>query len=174
MAVCCCRIADLVRAQLAEQPRVLDGDHGLRGEVLHQLDLLVGERPDFLAVDADAPISSSSLSIGTDKQRASAAKLDASDANWIPIAIGRSSDVGNVHDLLRCAQPTERRLRWSRQRACARQCSAKCGRRIMQATRRETRRPRRATCCRTWRRKCASRFPAWPGTPAPVRPASWR
>ncbi len=27
-------------AQLVEQPRVLDGDDGLRGEVLHQLDLL--------------------------------------------------------------------------------------------------------------------------------------
>ncbi len=40
VAVCCC--SDL--AQLVEQPRVLDGDDGLRGEVLHQLDLLVGER----------------------------------------------------------------------------------------------------------------------------------
>ena len=30
-------------AQLVEQARVLDGDDGLRGEVLHQLDLLVGE-----------------------------------------------------------------------------------------------------------------------------------
>ena len=40
-------------AQLVEQPRVLDGDHGLRGEVLHQLDLLVGERAHLLAVDDD-------------------------------------------------------------------------------------------------------------------------
>ena len=40
-------------AQFAEQPRVLDGDDGLRGEVLHQLDLFVGERPHLLAIDAD-------------------------------------------------------------------------------------------------------------------------
>ena len=32
-----------------EQPRVLDGDDSLGGEVLHQLDLLVGERADLLA-----------------------------------------------------------------------------------------------------------------------------
>ena len=30
-------------AQLVEQPRILDGDDGLRGEVRHKLDLLVGE-----------------------------------------------------------------------------------------------------------------------------------
>ena len=40
-------------AQLVEQPRVLDGDDGLGGEVRDQLDLLVGERPNFLAVDDD-------------------------------------------------------------------------------------------------------------------------
>ena len=49
VAVCCC--SDF--AQLVEQPRVLDGDDGLRGEVLHQLDLLVGERANLLAVDDD-------------------------------------------------------------------------------------------------------------------------
>ena len=32
-------------AQLVEQPRVLDGDDGLSGEVRDQRDLLVGERP---------------------------------------------------------------------------------------------------------------------------------
>ena len=40
-------------AQFVEQPRVLDGDDGLGGEVLHQLDLLVGERPHLLAIDDD-------------------------------------------------------------------------------------------------------------------------
>ena len=37
-------------AQFLEQPRVLDGDDGLLGEVLDQRDLLVGERPHLLAV----------------------------------------------------------------------------------------------------------------------------
>ena len=49
VAVCCCSGF----AQLVEQPRVLDGDHGLGGEILDQLDLLVGEREHLLPVDAD-------------------------------------------------------------------------------------------------------------------------
>ena len=49
VAVCCCSDC----AQLVEQPRVLDGDDGLAGEILDQLDLLVGERSDLLAVDTD-------------------------------------------------------------------------------------------------------------------------
>jgi hypothetical protein len=32
--------------QFSQQPRVLDGDHGLRSEVGHELDLLVVERTD--------------------------------------------------------------------------------------------------------------------------------
>ena len=52
-------------AQLVEQPGVLDGDDRLAGEVLHQLDLLVGERANLLAVDGNTPISSSPSSIGT-------------------------------------------------------------------------------------------------------------
>ena len=40
-------------AQLVEQPRVLDRDHGLMREVGDQRDLLLGERAHLLAVDAD-------------------------------------------------------------------------------------------------------------------------
>ena len=40
-------------AQLVEQPRVLDGDHRLVGEVREQLNLLVGERTHFLTIDGD-------------------------------------------------------------------------------------------------------------------------
>ena len=39
-------------AGLGDQPRVLHRDHRLRREILQQRDLLVGKRPDFLAVDA--------------------------------------------------------------------------------------------------------------------------
>ena len=38
-------------ARLGDQPRVLHRDDRLRREVLQQRDLLVGERPDFLAVE---------------------------------------------------------------------------------------------------------------------------
>ena len=43
VAVCCSN--DL--AQFVKQPRILDGDNGLCSEVLHQLDLLVGERDEL-------------------------------------------------------------------------------------------------------------------------------
>ena len=41
-------------AQLVEQPRVLDRDDGLGGEVLYQFDLLVGERPHLLPIDGES------------------------------------------------------------------------------------------------------------------------
>jgi hypothetical protein len=40
--------------QLVEQPRVLDGDDGLCGEIPEQLDLSVGERQHFLPIDSNA------------------------------------------------------------------------------------------------------------------------
>ncbi|MFY9600972.1 MAG: hypothetical protein WAR02_12120 [Pseudolabrys sp.] len=36
--------------QFAQQACVLDGDNGLGREVLHKVDLLVGERPHLLAI----------------------------------------------------------------------------------------------------------------------------
>src|SRR6516164_6296333 len=39
--------------KLVEQARILDGDDGLFREIAYQLDLLVGERPHLLAIDAD-------------------------------------------------------------------------------------------------------------------------
>ncbi len=45
VAVCCSSDCSVISAltQLVEQPRILDGDDGLGGEVVNQLDLLVGE-----------------------------------------------------------------------------------------------------------------------------------
>ena len=53
--------------QFVEQPRVLDGDDRLGGEVLDQLDLLIGEGSNFLAVNVNAADQFSSFSIGTPK-----------------------------------------------------------------------------------------------------------
>ena len=47
VAVCCS--SEL--AQLVEQPRVLDGDHRLRGKIRDQRDLFVGKWLHFPAVD---------------------------------------------------------------------------------------------------------------------------
>ena len=51
VAVCCSNeLGEVGRAlaQLLQQSRILDGDDGLGGEILYQLDLLVGEWPYFL------------------------------------------------------------------------------------------------------------------------------
>ena len=50
VAVCCC---NKISTQLVQQPRVLDGDDGLSGEIFDQVDLLIRERPHLLAIDAD-------------------------------------------------------------------------------------------------------------------------
>ena len=54
-------------ARLGDQPRVLHRDHRLRREILQQRDLLVGERPHFLAVNAIMPEQRSSLRSGTER-----------------------------------------------------------------------------------------------------------
>ena len=41
--------------QLVEQPGVLDGDDGLRGEALDQFNLFIRERPDFLTKEIKGP-----------------------------------------------------------------------------------------------------------------------
>ena len=47
------RLSQIIRAltQFLEQPRILNGDHSLLGKILDQRDLLVGERPNLLAID---------------------------------------------------------------------------------------------------------------------------
>ena len=49
VAVCCS--SDF--AQLVQQPRILDGDDRLGGEILQQRNLLVGERPYLLTIYGD-------------------------------------------------------------------------------------------------------------------------
>ena len=83
VAVCCCSDSlKLVRARLhlVEQAHVLDGDHRLVGEGRDQLDLLVGERPDLLAVDDD----------GADRARLPEHR-NARDASATAAQLGRSA-----------------------------------------------------------------------------------
>ena len=47
VAVCCCKRF----AQFVEEPRILDGDDGLGGETVNELDLFLGERPNLGAID---------------------------------------------------------------------------------------------------------------------------
>ena len=61
-AVCCCRdsLRSLVRClNFVEQPHILDGDHGLVGEGLQQLNVMVGERARLARVTLMMPIGTS-------------------------------------------------------------------------------------------------------------------
>ena len=87
-------------AQLVEQARVLDGDDGLRGEVLDQLDLFIGERANLLAVDPDYPYHFVVLDHRDADQGACAGKLDGGGAHPIRVS-ERGFDVGNLDRSLR-------------------------------------------------------------------------
>ncbi len=98
------RLGEIVGAlaQLVEQPRVLDGDDGLRGEVLHQLDLLVGEGLNLLAVDGDHADQFVILEHRHRKHGADAADLNAGDRKLIAAAIGFvGPQVGDLDRLAR-------------------------------------------------------------------------
>src|SRR5262245_1701172 len=56
---CCLIVQDVLefastRLLSLEEPRVLDGDHGLCGKILDQLDLPVGKQPHLLAYDRES------------------------------------------------------------------------------------------------------------------------
>src|SRR6185312_7358235 len=75
-------------AQLVQQPRVLDGDDGLRGEGLHQLDLLVGEGTHLLAEYGDEADQFVPLEHWHSQHRASAGKIYKFDVGFIALEVG--------------------------------------------------------------------------------------
>ena len=87
-------------AQFVEQPRVLDGDDGLSGEVRHQLDLLVGERPYLLAIDDDGPEHLAFFQHRNRDHRADAGDIDCGYRQGIAVEIGPGrTQVGNLDRL---------------------------------------------------------------------------
>ena len=67
--------------QFVQQARVLDGDDGLRGEVLYQLDLFVRKGMHLLAVDRNRSNERILLKHWHNKKRTAASKLDHGDGN---------------------------------------------------------------------------------------------
>ena len=97
-------------AQFGEQADVLDGDHGLGGEGLEELDLLVGEALGLAAHGTMTPIGSPSRSIGTASSvRAAAPAAPGRGAAYS----GSLGDVGDMDDCGRAARvrPTRRSRR---------------------------------------------------------------
>ena len=87
--------------QFVEQPRVLDGDDGLGGEVRDQRDLLVGEGANFLAVDGERRRSARrSLSIGTIRSvRTPPSSTPLSGCQIASVNVsGSAGNVGNLYE----------------------------------------------------------------------------
>src|SRR5262249_31737265 len=86
--------------QLIKQPSVLNCDDRLGGEILHQVDLLIGERQYFLAIDIDRSDQFIFLEHWDENDRTSAAEIgDRNNSRiafevWLPFA-----KVFNMYDL---------------------------------------------------------------------------
>src|SRR5215472_9444746 len=84
-------------SQLVQQPGIFDSDNRLRGEVLHQLNLLVGERADLLTVDSDRTDQLILLEHRYDQNGASAGYLGQGNRRWLAFDVGLlQSEVGDV------------------------------------------------------------------------------
>src|SRR3974390_1080799 len=97
------RLAQIIGAwaQFVEQPRVLDGDHGLGGEILQQLDLLVGEGAHLLAVDGDGADQFVFLEHWYGENGASTSLLDQANRPRLAFDVALlHPEVGNVLQLL--------------------------------------------------------------------------
>ena len=98
-------------AELSEQAGVLDSDNGLAGEVLDQLDLLVGERAHLLAVNSDCTDDLVILEHGNCEETARPGSFDEVDHSRIAVDIrllGR--EIGNVDNLFGSGDPAERHV----------------------------------------------------------------
>ena len=106
-------LAEIVGAltELLEQPRILDGDDRLGGEVLDQLDLLVGERPDLLTLDVDGADQLTFLEDRNGEDGPIAAEFDGGDDKWIVGDVGRHRPhIGDMAHLLRGRDPPQGRI----------------------------------------------------------------
>src|SRR5262249_40056615 len=79
--------------KIIEQPRVLDGDDRLRGKILHQLDLLVGERPHL---GARQPKSSNRNAVPQHRNAEICAKTPTS---LTPVILALTFPIGNMNNL---------------------------------------------------------------------------
>ena len=100
--------------QFVEQPRVLDGDDGLGGEVLHQRDLLVGERPHLLAIDIEIADVFAVLEHRNEEDSSCTRTLDHVNCGRIALFVRRVRRVvDDVDQLLRRRYASDCRL-WAR------------------------------------------------------------
>ena len=97
---------------VSESEAILDGDDRLLGEVAYQPDLLVGERPNLLAVDGDRADQLVLLQHRYIDHRSSTGEVG--EPHQRPLAVAVSllgPDIRNVYELLGRKQAGERTVR---------------------------------------------------------------
>src|SRR5262249_23000525 len=95
-------------AQLAQQPRVLDGDDGLIGEALDQLDLFVGKCQDLLAVDGKGANQLAFCEHGNVEDGPKPSEVDGGHKYRFTLDIGGlSGDIDDVNRLSRFDDATK-------------------------------------------------------------------
>ena len=115
VAVCCCNdsVRSVVRcAQFVEQPRVLDGDHGLGSKVRHQFDLLVGEGTNLLTIYSDCTNKCVLLEHRDNEKCSSTTAINERDERRKTSLVGwLRPEVGDVNGSL-CLRETSERNAW--------------------------------------------------------------
>src|SRR5262245_20095282 len=97
----CCGLPLQRFPQLIEQVRVLDGDDGLSGETLDQLDLLIGQQPHLLASKGDCTEQLFVLEHWDCEHSPISGEFDTSNHKRVALDVGRyRRDVGYVGNLL--------------------------------------------------------------------------
>src|SRR5262249_28320308 len=103
--ICRCSLLLQRFAQLVEQASVLDGDDGLAGKILHQLDLFVSEWAHLLAEDGDRSEQHIVLEHRHGEIGANAIEIDGGHHPWIALEIWLSRP--SVLDLHRPLGPDD-------------------------------------------------------------------
>src|SRR5262249_39047154 len=103
----CCRLLMQRFPQLVEQARVLDGDDGVVSEVLHQLDLPIGERADDLPVNAESADQLTIFEHRYGDHRPIAGEFGGGNDRWITLDVGlHPPNVGDLDNLFGSGDPS--------------------------------------------------------------------
>ncbi len=91
--------------QFGQQPCILDSNDGLAREVLDQVDLPVGERPHFLAINGDRADELVLLEHRHVDHRSSAGQVGEAHQRRLTLEVSLlRPDIGHMYRLLRCKQ----------------------------------------------------------------------
>ena len=105
----CASTCSVLSRSSFKQPRVLDGDDRLSGEVLNEFDLLVGEGANLLAVYAYDADQFAFLEQGYVEERPCSGFFNKLSKRWFAFNVNiLISNIGNVLQSSGCSNPTQR------------------------------------------------------------------